>query len=301
MTKLLVVGGSAKAVEVVNLDNSNPFLICDDLSALPDYFYFNIAFLYNGITPTICNTDALCYSFENGAWHDGPDSPRVSVFSIITEKKNDKNHDIVIMVGDTGKVESFDGIQWSKGVYDDLPEPLLGHCMVKINDTLVMVIGGVNFNDKTSKASESYFFHVIPNKWMLGPKLIKSRRWPSCGVMNWRNYKVIVVAGGYELNSLKPLTSVEFLFLNEYGHLNISWVEGVSLPHIIKEPVMVEFDNGVMLVGGEDNLRNTDSGRQLFLLSSPNATWTRINKTLKETRLYHSAFLVPDEIVNCHL
>ena len=219
-------------------------------------------------------------------------------------------------------VHSFDGMHWSTGVYADLPVNVYDHCMVKINDSMLMVKGG-HTGYPEYKTVNSYFFHAIENKWVLGPQLIETRYRQSCGVMTWNNNKVVVVAGGYEFKSFPyyhiPLQSVEFLFLNDYEHSNISWVEGGSLPHIIEKPVMVEFNSGVILVGGNENSKYTNSGRHLYKLSSPKGTWTRLNQTMKEKRYYpyrlnsspnlvqlsdsasHSAFLVPDGIVNCHL
>ncbi len=49
-----------------------------------------------------------------------------------------------------------------------------------------------------------------------------------------------------------PLKSVEFLFLNDFDNSNVSWVEGPSLPYFMEGTALVEFDNGVMLVGGQE-------------------------------------------------
>jgi hypothetical protein len=311
MTKLLVAGGDElNSFEIVNLDDSNPFLVCDNIVNLPGDTFSEIAFLFNGSTPISCARRHLCYSYQNGVWNDGPECPSFSnfpIFSIITERKNSEDHEIVLLPGIEGNsaVQSFDGNRWSEGVYADLPVNISGHCMVRINDSMVMVIGGLKDSPPGNMAGDSYFFHASENKWILGPQLIITRWSPVCGVMSWKNNKVIVVTGGYELNqSDVPLKSVEFLFLNEYEHLNISWVEGPSLPHIIEKPVMVEFNNGIILVGGNENSKYTNSGHQLFQLSSPNGTWMRMSQQLKEKRPYsyqHSAFLVPDEMVNCHL
>jgi hypothetical protein len=43
---------------------------------------------------------------------------------------------------------------------------------------------------------------------------------------------------------------------------------------------MVEFQNGVLLIGG----RGEGDGRHLFKLSFPNGTWTEMKQTLKEKR-----------------
>jgi hypothetical protein len=61
------------------------------------------------------------------------------------------------------------------------------HCLVKINDTMLMQISGsvsVLFEDTTDR---TYFFDIIQNKWTSGPDLNYGRVYHSCGVMNWMN------------------------------------------------------------------------------------------------------------------
>ncbi len=59
---------------------------------------------------------------------------------------------------------------------------------------------------------------------------------------------------------------------------------------------MIEFGNSVILVGGEGVV----DGQHLYQLSGPNESWIEMKQTLKVSRFRHIAFLVPDELVNCH-
>ena len=88
MTKLLVATGLASknlryssSVEIVNLDESNPDLICDNLPNLPVSVRSATGKLLNRNRPTICGGSAgtahcECHSFEEGrcghrcAWMD---------------------------------------------------------------------------------------------------------------------------------------------------------------------------------------------------------------------------------------
>jgi hypothetical protein len=256
----LAGGGPQNIFEIVNLDDSSPFLVCDNISVLPGHATSAIAFLYNKITPISCKLGGLCYSFEDGRmWKDGPKYPwqcdHSVTFSSFTERTNKKIQDIVLLhCGQyNATVFSFDGMQWRTGVYADLPVHIRDNCMVRINDSMVMVMGGYKHSVPGYMAGDSYFFNVIENKWIIGPQLIKTRGSPVCGVMTWKKNRVIVVAGGYELKSPDvPLKSVEFLFLNDFDNFNLSWVEGPSLPYFIEGTALVEFDNGVILVGGQE-------------------------------------------------
>jgi hypothetical protein len=119
--------------------------------------------------------------------------------------------------------------------------------------------------------------------------------------MNWKNpatslfEKVIVVAGGYH-NQLQETNSVELLFLNDYESNNSGWKVGPSIPVKVDGSAMVEFQNGVIMIGG----RGEGDGRHLYQLSSPYGNWIAMKQTLKEPRSHFASFLVPDNLVNCH-
>jgi len=68
---------------------------------------------------------------------------------------------------------------------------------------------------------------------------------------------------------------------------------GPSLPKAISGSTMNEFQNGVILIKGNGQV-------DLYQLTSPTESWTKMKQTLKEARGYHVSFLVPDELVNCH-
>jgi hypothetical protein len=89
------------------------------------------------------------------------------------------------------------------------------------------------------------------------------------------------------------MSTVELLFLNEFEESSAGWVMGPSLPTVIWSSTMNEFQNGVILIGGDDQY-------DLYQLTSPTGTWTKMKQTLKEARYGHVSFLVPDELVNCH-
>ena len=80
--------------------------------------------------------------------------------------------------------------------------------------------------------------------------------------------------------------------------LQTGWVFGPSLlgDLLISDSKMIEFQNSVILIGG--GYTHVD-GKGLYQLSSPNGEWTKMRQTLREGRMSHVAFLIPDELVDC--
>ena len=314
MTKLMVASGfSQKSVEVVNLDYTNPDLICNNIPDLPFVLYGATGQLYKGSTPIICGGfvslfQCECHQFLNGAW-----SPISSLneckthlkSAVLTNPISEDNNELLIVTGGytfeeatLSTVESFDGQTWSKEMFANYPEVIHGHCLVKVDSTLLMSIGGVNTGYYPDSTANTYFFNILDNKWTPGPQLRIPRVHHSCGIMNWKNLetgipeKVVVVAGGADQSSSR-LNSVELLFLDD---VLSGWTTGPNLPKTAEASTMVEFQDGVILIGG---LGEVD-GNHMYQLSSPTGTWTEMNQTLKQKRYWHVSFLVPDEMVSCH-
>jgi hypothetical protein len=72
-------------------------------------------------------------------------------------------------------------------MFADLPTTIQGHCMVKINNTMLLQIGGTIDFSYAGTTDKTYFCDIIQNKWISGPKLNAGRIHHSCAVMNWIN------------------------------------------------------------------------------------------------------------------
>ena len=184
-------------------------------------------------------------------------------------------------------------------MFADLPEPNWKPCLVKINNSLLLLIGGETQDNPVT--GNTFFFHIDENKWTPGPALNFPREGLGCGIIEWLNpstdnlEKVVVAAGGVEFQR-NVSSTVELLFLNQYSTENFSWSMGPSLPTPVSYATAVEFQNSIILIGGEVTM----DGNNTYKLSSPNGTWVQMKQRLKEPRFCHAAFLVPDELVNCH-
>ena len=102
----------------------------------------------------------------------------------------------------------------------DMPITISNHCIVKINETTILSIGGDGFASLTF-AKTMYFNHETQD-WTLGPEMKVARTQHSCGKVVIEGASVIVVAGGISTeNSDSVLTSVELL-----PEDSTVWIEG---------------------------------------------------------------------------
>ncbi len=180
-----------------------------------------------------------------------------------------------------------------ESIIPSLPVTIRNHCMVTVNSTTVMAIGGYQNNQYSGK---TFFFTFGEESWTEGPELKNNRVGHSCGKIR-RNKESqemsIIVAGGFDGSSY--LSSVEIL--DEDSN---EWQTGPELPFGISSSQMVEDQNGgVVLIGGGasdgdklDALYNLPHGGQ-------DAVWTEMEQKMKTGRSAHTAFLVPDNIVVC--
>jgi hypothetical protein len=179
---------------------------------------------------------------------------------------------------------------WESNI-PSLPVTIGDHCMVTVNSTTVMVIGGRQNNHGSGK---TFYFTFGEESWTEGPKLKYKRYSHSCGKIR-RNKESqemsIIVAGG---DDVLLLSSVEIL---DEG--SKEWQTGPELPFVIENSQMVEAQNGgVVLIGGSSLVYNLDT---LYKLphAGRDAVWTKMQQKLKTGRMEHLAFLVPDNIVEC--
>ncbi len=171
---------------------------------------------------------------------------------------------------------------------------IVAHCMVTVNSTTVMIIGGIQ-NDQYY-SGKTFYFTFGEESWTEGPELKNERGYHSCGKIR-RNKESqemsIIVAGGFAGSS--RLSSVEILYEGSN-----EWQTGPELPIGIVGSQMVEDQNGgVFLIGGLSSSDvNLDTLYQLPH-GGQDAVWTKMEQKMKNERRLHKAFMVPDRIVDC--
>ncbi len=166
--------------------------------------------------------------------------------------------------------------------------------MVTVNSTTVMVIGGFQNGMDSGK---TFYFTFGEESWTEGPELKNKRGYHSCGKIR-RNKESqemsIIVAGGYAGGS-SFLSSVEIL--DEGSN---EWHTGPELPFAVPYSQMVEDQNGgVVLIGGQLSLGDILDTLYQLPHGGQDAVLTKMEQKMKTGRGQHTAFLVPDNIVDC--
>ena len=308
--RLLLAGmPGSTSVEVVNLDQTMSNIVCNNLPDLLFQFSGSTGQLYKGSTPIICGgidniaiSRCECESYEKGSWNKIASLTfcRWAAASALVNLPS--GGEVILVTGgadftDNGHVitngmEWYDGKKWQDGAR--MPISLYLHCMVKLNETHVLAIGGYS----GYAVDMTYYYDAYLNQWSPGPALNAGRYYHSCAVLKWNDSssglveRFVVVAGGSGPDYYSVLT-VELLSLSDYDAV---WMYGPSLPCEIKSGTMVELPNMVVLGEGygENNTNN------FYMLSSPQGPWIQINQMAKLPFHSNVGFLIPNYITNCY-
>jgi len=332
-SKLLVATGrkgTLTSVEVLNLED--PAQTCENLPDLPSGLKGPTGQLFNKTTPIICGGVELeaskdlceCFAFVEetvegtedigkGEWitHSspaqcGPHAKSVSLTAGDNPENEEKNDLWLVTGGLVGsnplsRVETFDGQSWSPTAVKNLPVSVYLHCLVKLNDTVLFLIGGTTSDENAS--GHTFAYDNRDNTWTRGPILAEPRSGHACGLLKTEAEHYIVVAGGSTGSNYAA--TVELLKISPDGVIATEWVAGPALPQHVLFGSMVEYNGSVILIGGGgEDLTNATlpisfDGDQLFQLKSPEGPWVELGQKLKEKRSQHTSFLIPDELAKC--
>ncbi len=236
-----------------------------------------------------------CYSLENNEWVSSASMNSIRVRAAAGQLQDGK---ILVTGGEDASGSYLNSAEmlteegWESNI-PSLPVTIGAHCMVTVNSTTVMVIGGYQNEQRSGK---TFYFTVGEESWTVGPELKNKRTDHNCGKIS-RNKESqemsIIVAGGYDGSFYS--SSVEIL--DEGSN---EWQTGPELPFGIRSAQMVEDQNGgVVLIGGYSQ----SAGRLDTLYQLPHggqdAVWTKMEQKMKTGRREHTAFMVPDNIVDC--
>jgi hypothetical protein len=299
-SKLLICGGyypNTDTCEVIDLESSTT--TCKNPQNFPESVYAPIGGLGFKENPIICggvrngSPSNTCVSLENNEW--------VSSFSFSSKRSSAaavqlQDGKLLVTGGhnDTANLNSAEMLTeegWKSNI-PSLPVTISFHCMVTVNSTTVMAIGGEQ-NEQSSE--KTLYFTFGMESWAEGPALKYKRNMLSCGKIKRDKDSLemsIIVAGG---NNGSYMSSVEVL--HEGSN---EWKTGPELPCGTDASQMVEDQNGgVVLIGGA--LPPVGSLDTLYQLphGGQDAKWTKMKQKLKTGRKLHTAFLVPDNIVDC--
>ncbi len=300
-SKLLICGGynpSIDTCEVINLASSAS--TCKNPPNFPANVYVAIGGLGFKGNPILCggyqnNADAnKCYSLENNVWVSSASMNSVRNEAAAAQLQDGK---LLVTGGVDGSGSHLNSAEmlteegWESNI-PSIPVSIRSHCMVTVNSTTVMFIGGWQNGQNSGK---TFYFTLGEKRWTEGPELKNKREYHSCGKIR-RNKESqemsIIVAGGSDDSS--HLSSVEIL---DEG--SSKWQTGPELPFGIYHSQMGEDQNGgVILIGGNPSSVLLGTLYQLPH-GGQDAIWTKMEQKMKTGRSGHTALLVPDNIVDC--
>ncbi len=182
----------------------------------------------------------------------------------------------------------------------ELPEPLWGHCMAKINSSTAMIIGGIAKDGQLS--GRTYYYTTKKHAWIPGPELLTPRSDMTCGLIKdtrTGSVKVVVAGGddGFEL-----LDSTELLTITDNG--GPRWTNGPDLPSAIFGSAGTSSPDGktFYLFGGDgskiEQAGATKSTGVQLQCSNENCHWSTIDHKMKTPRKFFVAIPLPKNVSN---
>ncbi len=302
-SKLLICGGNNPDIdscEVVNLASSAS--TCKNPPNFPAIVNSAIGGFGFKENPVLCggyqNSDFSnkCYSLENNEWVSSASLNSVRVAAAAAQLQDGK---LLVKGGKDGPGSDLNSAEmlteegWESNI-PSLPVTIFDHCMVTVNSTNVMVIGGYQNGLISGK---TFYFTLGEESWTEGPVLKNKRDSHSCGKIrrNKESQEMSIIVAGGDYGGSSYLSSVEIL--DEGSN---EWQTGPDLPIGIGYSQMVEDQNeGIVLIGGYSSpIGSLDT---LFHLphGGQDAVWTKMEQKMEIGRYAHTAFMVPDNIVDC--
>jgi hypothetical protein len=206
-SKLLIWGGYTDTCEVINLSSSAS--TCKNPPNLPATAYYAIGGLGFKGNPILCGgyqngiDSNKCYTLENKEWVSSASMNSVRSSAAAAQLQDGKllvTGDYDDSGSDLNSAEMLTEEGWESNI-PFLPVTITRHCMVTVNSTTVMAIGG---DQNGQRSGKTLFFTFGEESWTEGPELKNNRRHHSCGKIR-RNKDSqemsIIVAGGWDGSS----------------------------------------------------------------------------------------------------
>ncbi len=177
----------------------------------------------------------------------------------------------------------------------DLPTQLSSHCILTVNDSTVMVTGGV------WRLEATWYYTFESGVWTSGPNMIYGRHAHVCGALKDSNNgkKITVAATGYTKFEFDRANSTELLIDG-----TDEWILGPELrsPGIDYATGTTSSDGMHFILAGGYDKHYQDKYRLYHLQCFDlHCVWTKMEQTMDVARAQHVAMLIPDEIANCTL
>ena len=170
-----------------------------------------------------------------------------------------------------------------------LPKKVHNHCVVKVDDTKIMLIGGYD----TGYTDETFIYDFETEAWTPGHPLINGRNGHACARIEVGTKPYIVVAGGYFTPS--KTDKVEILDVVE----NQGWIQGKKMPKALNVPSGVSLGSSMIVSGGINTAGDLVDDMYKFECTTnsiDDCEWKTMEQKLKYVRGGHVSMLIPDSL-----
>ena len=303
---LIVTGHDTQTPELIDLED--PTFKCNqELPDFPEDLRGATGALIEGKIPFVCGglvgppLSKKCYQMgKNGSWIQDEFGLTVrryfgGVGSVVID-----GH-MVLSGGSSGPfgddLNSMEMVQpgaESKDLPIQLPVGLLGHCMVSLNSTSFMIIGGSTNGPESAK---SYVINVESKVIESGPELMHARDVHACSEIEIDGKQYIIIAGGSFQIDQKVLSSTELLDRYDFSQ---GWQKGADLPTPLHSHQMVSSPDKkkVYAIGGKFGIHAGEYNIYQYTCSGDITTcqWNQIETKLKERRNAFVAMPIPEDL-----
>jgi hypothetical protein len=234
--KLLVTNGwteGSRKIEVIDLED--PTNVCQS-PMLATYPYDEVQYASGGLLNT--NTPLICGGYR---WSSHPskrldacfDTTDNAVLPKVTLAHQRSCAASVVLHGTTlwitGGILANHTLTRSTEFVEltgtipgpDLPIALKWHCLVTLNETTVLLIGGQSTDKMGPTSKATFYFNINDQTWTEGPGLIKGRYSHSCALFQspqHANTDTVIIAGG---SNKKAISTTEFFNMEKNA-----WTQG---------------------------------------------------------------------------
>ncbi len=304
---LLVVTGEPRSnntaeSEVIHLED--PTMQCASYGSYPIEVSYATGGFVRGM-PVICG--GYCFGCTFARTSDCYTIGNTTAVAKL-ETRRDEAMSIVINDGRilwvTGGQNNPDGVMnsteyastMSVDIGPTLPVAMEEHCLLQLNASTFMFVGGLDVD--SDRVSTTWFYNFELLTWTSGPSLIEGRNFHVCGMIKDSvTGKAIVVTTTGRGTVSRRLNSTE-LWTAEAD----TWMTGPALPHtgLLGATGTVSLDQKHLIVaGGYD--KHYSEQFLIYKIQCFNlvCVWDKMAQELRVARAFHVAMLIPEDRANC--
>ena len=167
---------------------------------------------------------------------------------------------------------------------------MAGHCLIKVSEYLVWLIGGNIFGQGATAKTWSHLLFDMTSTWSEGPTLSNPRYNHGCGSLDLGKERILVVTGGKNDAGIEG-SSVEIYV---EGYDTPGWIEGPELPSYNVAGDVVSDDFALYYINTYYNIF-----LKLNCITAFDCHWTTLSLSLKTLRYDAVVALIPDNLATC--